>query len=486
MSTSNPSPPPEPLLSSSAASISIWGDSEPLPVPDESPPDEPEPEPDEPLPLDPDPPDPEPELVDPGPEFSDPCPEFADPDPELSSSTAVPAEPGPELPSSEPDPERPLGPESSEPSPELGPLSSEPSPRSSAPPPGPRLDPLVPSTRALGARRRGDLRRRGLIRPRLADLAGLIRLPLVAPRVARPLDCHPGADRDRADRRDRGDLGRERGASARDRGASGRPGTGLDQQRHQRQGQDEADPVANGDPGPVDQLAHGALGRAEGSGDLLVGMALERAADERLALGVGEGGDHADDPVELLVGEHDLARLAHPVDLRRQLLVDACVAARVQRPVADDRVEPGLQMHISSRVAQCGPGAHEALLDHVLGIGGPVGGGEGDQAGAVAAHDLIERPLLATAGQRDEALVRLRVQDRSRERLESRLGHLLPLSLPGGGAAPSARNGGISAAGTTQPAPGSTAPRSRSSRFLLVSCAPPDLQPERAATITRA
>ena len=46
-----------------------------------------------------------------------------------------------------------------------------------------------------------------------------------------------------------------------------------------------------------------------------MGMALERAADERLALGVGEGGDHADDPVELLVGEHDLARLADPVDL---------------------------------------------------------------------------------------------------------------------------------------------------------------------------
>ena len=165
--------------------------------------------------------------------------------------------------------------------------------------------------------------------------------------------------------------------------------------------------------------------------DLLVRVALQGAAHERLPLGLRQSVDGLDRPIELVLREDDLGRLCNAVEVVGKLLVHAAVAARVQRPVADDRVEPGFQVHVSGRVAQRAPRAHEALLDHVLGIRGPVGGGEGDQRRAIPAHDLLERGLAALPRKCDQPVIRLRVEDRSGERLQAgSLRHRLVFHYP--------------------------------------------------------
>ena len=213
----------------------------------------------------------------------------------------------------------------------------------------------------------------------------------------------------------------DRGA-ARDRPAGdGVARVRLDQQAHDRKRDHEADSLAHGEPRPVDQLAHGAWARAERSRDLLMGMTLDRAAYQRLTLSLRQFADYADDPGQLFLAEHDVGRLADAVDLVGERRVRARVAARVQRPVADDRVEPWLQANFPGRPAQRVPRADEALLDDVLGpIRRRVGGREGDQTGPVSAHDLLEGRIPALSRERDKALIGLCTQDRSRDRLQAR------------------------------------------------------------------
>ena len=62
----------------------------------------------------------------------------------------------------------------------------------------------------------------------------------------------------------------------------------LDQHPHEGQRQDDADAMAEGEPGAVDQPPHRVRAGLEGGGDLVVRAAVERAADERLALAVRE------------------------------------------------------------------------------------------------------------------------------------------------------------------------------------------------------
>ena len=188
----------------------------------------------------------------------------------------------------------------------------------------------------------------------------------------------------------------------------------LEQRAHERQRDQRADAVADREPGAIDQLPHGAGRRAERRRDLHVRLALQRGAHERLPLGVGELADRVDRPPELVVGEHDVRGLRDALEVVGELAVRAVVPFRVQRPVADDRVEPGFQVHLSGRFAQRVPRAHEALLDDVLGVRGPVGGSEGDEAGPVTAHDFLERGLAALASERHQAVIGLRMENRSR------------------------------------------------------------------------
>ena len=263
------------------------------------------------------------------------------------------------------------------------------------------------------------------------------------------LDRDPGAGRDRSHHRDHRALGQQRGAArsdgaaagcgrrtARGRGTtSGRraaPGGGsasgarrtagqLDQRSDQGQGDDGAGPVAHGDTTAMDQLPDRTRRGAELGRDLIVGLSLHGAADERLALSRGELADRGNHPRQLLVAQDDVGRACRAAEIFRKRLVRARVAARVERSVPNDCVKPGLQVHLSGGVAQRSPRAEEALLDDVLGaIRGRVGGREGDQAGSVAANDLLERRLTPLARECHQAIVRLRTQHRARDRPQPR------------------------------------------------------------------
>ena len=112
--------------------------------------------------------------------------------------------------------------------------------------------------------------------------------------VHRALDRDSRAGGDHADCGDHRGLGRQR--PARRRGAPGnrsprrdrgpaRPAE-LDEGAYERQRDEQPDAGANGDSGAVDQLSDRARARPGGGGDLLVRAALERAAYQRLALGL--------------------------------------------------------------------------------------------------------------------------------------------------------------------------------------------------------
>jgi hypothetical protein len=246
--------------------------------------------------------------------------------------------------------------------------------------------------------------------------------------VVRALDRNARPGCDGTDHGNHGGLGRERGTGAgagEHRTAPCHCGTGprpggraaFGKRPHQRQRDDHADALAHRGAPAEDQLANRARRRADRGCDLLVRVPLESAAHERLALLVGQRADGGDDAGELVLGEDDVRGLANAVDILGQLVGEACVTPGVQGPVADDRVEPGLQVHLSGRVAQGLPGAGEALLDDVLGIGRCVGGSEGDQRLAVTPDDLLEGGVAPLAYEAYESLVALSAQNRFRKRL---------------------------------------------------------------------
>ena len=84
-------------------------------------------------------------------------------------------------------------------------------------------------------------------------------------------------------------------------------------------------------------------------------------------------------------------------------------AQDVERPVADDRVEPGLERHLAVVGAQGVQGADERVLHDLLGVvvrAAEELAGEGEQAGCVALVDRVECAVVAGADQVDELLVR--------------------------------------------------------------------------------
>ena len=211
---------------------------------------------------------------------------------------------------------------------------------------------------AAGGLAGGRVRRRSAAMPAAAragvvDHAGLGTVDGVRRGVRRALDRDAGAGGDGADRRnDRGLAGKREAARrprrrcstarrARNRAAAAH----LRQRGDHRERDDGAARVANSDTGAVDRVAHGAGCGADRVGDLIVGVTLEGTANQGLALLGRQGGDGRDRAVELVVGEHDVAGLGTP-SIRSVNGSWAAVALRVERPVTDDRVEPGLQVHL--------------------------------------------------------------------------------------------------------------------------------------------
>ena len=92
----------------------------------------------------------------------------------------------------------------------------------------------------------------------------------------------------------------------------------------------------------------------------------------------------------------------------------------VDAAVVGDAVEPRAQVHVAVVGAQRAVGAHEDVLQHVLGVLARAGAQHlahvGEQPLAVAVVDDAERLLAAGAEQRQQLLVRAQAQQRRAER----------------------------------------------------------------------
>ena len=141
--------------------------------------------------------------------------------------------------------------------------------------------------------------------------------------------------------------------------------------------------------------------------------AVELAHDERQALALGQAADLGDDVGEQRalggpqrrVGVHVGAGVVELLEVRGDALRPPQV---VHRPVADDHVQPRLEVHLVGRGAQAGERPDERVLDDVLGVvarAAQQAAGEGDEALAVAVVDGGERVVAAGADEGDEAFV---------------------------------------------------------------------------------
>ena len=166
----------------------------------------------------------------------------------------------------------------------------------------------------------------------------------------------------------------------------------------------EADPVADRRAVPGRSAAAPRRARADRGRDLLVGVALERAAHERLALGLGQCVDGAHHPRQLVVGERDLGRLADAVDL-----LGRAARAGARRGA---RSAPGCGRSCRARASGCISPVESRSASHERtrlswttssALRRRVGGRERDQRRAVPAHDLLERRVAALARERDQA-----------------------------------------------------------------------------------
>src|SRR3712207_1661855 len=109
-----------------------------------------------------------------------------------------------------------------------------------------------------------------------------------------------------------------------------------------------------------------------------------------------------------------LGRTARSLQRLAQLVVVVAVdAQRVQRGVVDDPVEPGPQLADLVAAEQRRPRRHEGLLEGVLRTRlGQQPAAVAQQLAPVALDDGLEGALVTLAGERDEAVVALRAQQR--------------------------------------------------------------------------
>ena len=158
---------------------------------------------------------------------------------------------------------------------------------------------------------------------------------------------------------------------------------------------------------------------------------------ERCALALGQVVEAGQDGIEGLATFRGERRVRVVVAKQRSELVDvgvrAAAAQRVERAVADDRVQPRAQRDLALVAAQRAVGADECLLDDVLGV--VMGAAEdpprvGEQPRLVAGDELRVGVRIAAAHALDELLVGDReVEDLSHGRRFGPRGPRLPATL---------------------------------------------------------
>ena len=133
--------------------------------------------------------------------------------------------------------------------------------------------------------------------------------------------------------------------------------------------------------------------------------------DQRGALALGQPLEAGDERAELL-GAEKRSRVGRGVAERGSVGLDVGradgAAQDVERAVADDRVEPGLERHLAVVGAQGAQRADERVLDDLLGV--VVRAAQElarvrEQARLVAVVDRVEGAVVAGADQVDELLV---------------------------------------------------------------------------------
>ncbi len=144
----------------------------------------------------------------------------------------------------------------------------------------------------------------------------------------------------------------------------------------------------------------------------------ELAADERLALSVGQVRDRCDHAGEFRASLSDLLWLLDPDRRLVELIVTVLLVVSdvIESRVADDLVEPRLRLDLLV-AEQCLVRLDQRVLDDIF---SPIPSDDracvADQGGAVAAHELVEGRSYASAKKFQESLVRLHAERCSRER----------------------------------------------------------------------
>ncbi len=136
--------------------------------------------------------------------------------------------------------------------------------------------------------------------------------------------------------------------------------------------------------------------------------ALELALHQRIALGGGQALDPRDQRRDPFALSGHLRRLKHAIEVLVEMLVSRLVAQVVEGPVANDRVQPRLQLDLGLAFQQGSVGLGERLLNDVFGsIGRDDRSREGHQRLPVAANDLLEGARVPLPGQPHEPRVGL-------------------------------------------------------------------------------
>ena len=195
-------------------------------------------------------------------------------------------------------------------------------------------------------------------------------------------------------------------------------GAVLDQHAQQRQRDHQAEAVAERLASAIDRLAGAAAAQSQGGGDLRVAEPFQLAHHDRSALRLRQVAQPPHQLRDLLAPLRLLrGRAATAVVLLDQLRrVGRLVAQVVERRVADDPVEPRLQVDLRVRVA---PQRQQSLREGVLGdvLRAPADDRPRvtGQRLAVAADDLLERRVVAVADEGDQPPVGLGAQRRTEE-----------------------------------------------------------------------
>ena len=185
---------------------------------------------------------------------------------------------------------------------------------------------------------------------------------------------------------------------------------------HERQRDDRRGGGAQAGPGTVHELAHRPAGEPQVARDLLLAGALQRRAQQRVALALGQGGDRRQRLAHDLPALELVRRTAGgPQRLGQRLVVVAGHPQRVQGRVARDPEQPRPQLAHLVAAPQAAPGRDERLLEGIfrprLGQDPPA---RAQQRPPVALDDDLEGPVGALAGERDQPLVGLGAQQRRR------------------------------------------------------------------------